>query len=358
MRQNLLAMSLVFQITVRSPVRLALLALAGALVSAPATAQQPRVGEEITVERLVVDAHITRPDGEPIPYLTTDDLEVRIDGQPAEIEGVDWFPEEGSFVDPKTGARVTTLSDSRRGRLLVLFFQTDFSRVRAFGQMRMIEHAKQFIDTLTPDDLVAVLQHDSKLKLLEDFTNDRERLREVIDASIRIEDVFWRDDGRWPSIARHLTVEKATRAATPERALRYIGESLQPLDGVKSIVMFGWGLGVYGSGGVQFREFGPTQLALETARASVFTLDVSIADWHTLEVGLQKMAEDTGGFYERTHVFPSMAMDKLRRTLSGRYEIVLLKPEKLKDRATHAVEIKVKGMGDVRVLTRGTWVER
>lgn len=337
---------------------LGLLLVLGGPASVATHAQEPQAREEITVERLIVDAHITWPDGEPIPYLTAEDLEVRIDGRPAEIEGVDWFPEEGSFVDPATGARVTTLSDSRRGRLLVLFFQTDFTRVRAFGQMRMIEHAKRFIETLTPDDLVAVAQHDSKLKLLEDFTNDHERLREVIDASIKIEDVFWRDDGRWPSIARNLSVEKASKAATPERALRHLGEALQHVDGVKSIVMFGWGLGVYGSTGVSFHEFGPTQLALETARASVFSLDVSIADWHTLEIGLQKMAEETGGFYEKTHILPTMAMDKLRRTLSGRYEIVLFKPENLKDRPIHAVEIKVKGKGDVRVLTRGTWVER
>ena len=335
-----------------------LLALA-CLAPTPANGQEvPRRNEVIVVERLVVDAHITKPDGEPIPNLTGDDLEVKIDGKVAEIDGVDWFPEEGTFVDPTTGARMTTLSDSSRGRLLVLFFQTDFERARIKGQMRMIDYAKEFLSTLTPDDLVAVVQFDSHLKILEDFTNDRTRLEEAIEKSLRIDDVFWRDDGRWPTISRFLTVEKALKAASPERALRYVGEALQHTDGVKSIVMFGWGLGVYaGHGMMSFEEFAPTQLALETARASIFSLDVSDADWHTLETGLRKMSKETGGFYEKTHLFPSLAMDKLRRTLSGRYEIVLFKPDGLKPGPHHEVEIKVKGKGDVRVLTRGTWIE-
>jgi VWFA-related protein len=224
--------------------------------------------------------------------------------------------------------------------------------------MRMIEHAKKFLSTLTSDDLVAVVQFDSKLKVLEDFTNDREKLEEAIERSLEIDDYFWRDDGRWPTIARYLSVEKGAKAATPERALRYVGEALQHTDGIKSIILFGWGLGEYaGRGVVSLREFGPTQLSLETARTSVFALDVSDADWHTLESGLRTMAEDTGGFYEKTHVLPTLAMDKLRRTLSGRYEIVLFKPDGIKDGPHHDVEIKVVGKGDVRVLARGTWLE-
>jgi VWFA-related protein len=342
-----------------SPSR-SILVLLVLLIAVPGPAQEPpRAGEVIVVERLIVDAHITWPDGEPIPNLTAGDLEVTIDGQPAEIDGVDWFPEEGTFVDPETGARMTPLSDSSRGRLLVFFFQTDFQRARVKGQMRMVDHAQEFLSTLTSDDLVAVVQFDSKLKVLEDFTNDHERLKEVIERSLRIDDYFWRYDGRWPSISRYLTVEMGEKAATPERALRYVGEALQRMDGVKSIVMFGWGLGEYaGQGRMSYREFEPTQLALETARASIFSLDVSDADWHTLELGLRKMSEETGGFYEKTHLFPTLAMDRLRKTLSGRYEIVLFKPDNLKPGPHHEVDIKVNIKGDVRVLTRGTWIER
>lgn len=351
-------MRFVFQIMSTKALAASMLFVAPLLAGSASAQEIPRTDEVIVVERLIIDAHITRADGEPIPNLQAEDLEVKIDGSPAEVAAVDWFPEEGTFVDPETGARVTRMDDSSRGRLLVFFFQTDFQRARVKGQMRMVDHAQEFLATLTADDKVAVVQFDSKFKVLEDFTNDHARLREAIERSLQIDDYFWRYDGRWPTIARYITVEKGEQAASPERALRILGEALQRMDGIKSIVMFGWGLGEYGGGGTMlYREFAPTQLALETARASIFSLDVSDADWHTLELGLRKMSEETGGFYEKTHLFPTLAMDRLRRTLSGRYEIVLFKPEGLKDGPHHEVDIKVKIKGDVRVLTRGTWIE-
>ncbi len=333
-------------------------ALAFVIASVQSTAQAPRAGETMVVERLIVDAHITFPDGEPIPNLTKDDLEVKIDGRQAEIDGVDWFPETGTFVDPETGARMTAVEDSAQGRLLVFFFQTSFERSRIGGLVRMAEHAQNFLDTLTENDMVAVVQFDSQLKIIEDFSNDHTRLREAIQQCLKAEDYFWRYDGRWPSISRHVTVELAQKAAGPERALRYVAEGLQRMDGIKSIVVFGWGLGAYGGHGTMtYPEFEQTQLAIETARAAIFSLDISDADWHTLETGMRKMSRETGGFYEKTHIFPTLAMEKLRRTLSGRYEIVLFKPNKLKEGPSHDVQIKVKGKGDVRVLTRGTWIE-
>ena len=38
--------------------------------------------EEVVVERVVIDAHVIGPDGNPIPGLTPDDFRVKIDGRP------------------------------------------------------------------------------------------------------------------------------------------------------------------------------------------------------------------------------------------------------------------------------------
>jgi hypothetical protein len=43
-----------------------------------------------------------------------------------------------------------------------------------------------------------------------------------------------------------------------------------------------------------------------------FSLDVTDADYHSLEAGLQLMAEQTGGF-ARTHIFPTLPCGNLRR---------------------------------------------
>ena len=132
--------------------------------------------------------------------------------------------------------------------------------------------------------------------------------------------------------------------------LRRLGEALQEIDGRKTLVMFAWGIGEYAGGGVvTFKGYAEARLALETARTTVFIMDVSDADWHTLEGGLEMIAEDTGGFYAKTHQFARSGMKKLQRAISGHYELVLIKPTE--HRGDHAVRIIVKIRG-AQVHTR------
>ena len=54
--------------------------------------------------------------------------------------------------------------------------------------------------------------------------------------------------------------------------------------------------------------FAPAVRALAAARASVFVLDVTSADCHSLEVGLQGVADATGGLYLKTFRLPNLAI--------------------------------------------------
>jgi len=58
----------------------------------------------------------------------------------------------------------------------------------------------------------------------------------------------------------------------------------------------------------------------------VFALDTTDADYHTLEAGLMSVAEDTGGFFERTHLFADRALDRLAGALAGHYVLFVDKP--------------------------------
>jgi hypothetical protein len=59
--------------------------------------------------------------------------------------------------------------------------------------------------------------------------------------------------------------------------------------------------------------------ALHDARVSVFVLDVTSADYHSLEVGLQSVAAATGGTYARTFRQPGVAIDRIAGAISGWY---------------------------------------
>ena len=64
-------------------------------------------------------------------------------------------------------------------------------------------------------------------------------------------------------------------------------------------------------------EYQPAVRALEAARATVFVLDVSQADYHSLEVGLQNVASHTGGPYDRTFHVASQAVRRLAQAFAG-----------------------------------------
>jgi hypothetical protein len=90
--------------------------------------------------------------------------------------------------------------------------------------------------------------------------------------------------------------------------------------------------------------------ALSRARITIFTLDVTDADYHSLEDRIATLAEVTGGTYEKTHLFPGLALERVRRAIAGRYVLVFRKPEG--PRGYHEVRVDLVGKKG-RVLVRG-----
>jgi hypothetical protein len=74
-------------------------------------------------------------------------------------------------------------------------------------------------------------------------------------------------------------------------------------------------------------------------------------------VGLEKVAEDTGGFYASTHNFPHLAAQRLQKTLAGHYELEVRKPQ-TSVRGTHLIEVDVVGHRNAYVLARSTFIDR
>ncbi len=71
----------------------------------------------------------------------------------------------------------------------------------------------------------------------------------------------------------------------------------------------------------------------------MFSVDVTDAAKHSLEKGLQILSEDTGGDYVRTGDFADAAFDRVARILSGRYELLVEKPDL--PRGDHTIKVAV-----------------
>jgi VWFA-related protein len=339
---------------------LPVVALAGFLAMAPD--QEPPLLDRVEVSRVVIDARIVDGRGRAIPSLNREQLRVEVDGTPVRLASVDWIDEKspGRSLEAPAAPQAFASSLALRapepsGRLLVFLFQKDFQGSRMKGLLRMKTWAAALADALSPGDRAAVLTFDSHLRLHADFTNDRARLRDAITRSVVHEWPKPIEPGPFPSLAAHLDARAALDAASPETALLVLGRALAPLPGAKSILLFGWGLGRLTGGMVQMEsDYGPAQRALAEARATVFALDITDADYHTLEVGLEQVARDTGGFYAKTHDSPAVAMARLTEALAGYYVLTFDKPAGR--RGTHQVNVRLVGRKGT-VLARSGYVD-
>lgn len=325
--------------SVAAGLSIGLLAAASAAFGEPQ--QQAGVKAEARVERVVLDVLAVDPYGEAIPDLPPSAFRVLVDGRDVALEAADWIPapprsahDAARAEAPRSDAAPApppaegSSAVPEGGRLFVFFIQTDFARVgiRVKGQMRLSQAAVKFLDELRPDDRVAVLSYDSRLKLRLDFTGDRRRVEAAIFESLKTDIPEPLPPGPEPSLARYLDFRSGAKAATVEMGMLVTARALLALPGPKWLLYLGWGNQV--DRNPRDPEWWTAAVhMLRAARATVFTLDVTDADYHTLETGLRVLADTTGGTYAKTHQFPTNALARVFRHLEGRYELVFALPD-------------------------------
>jgi len=323
---------------------------------------------EVEVRRVTVEVRVIGRDGEPLLGLGPQDFKVSVDGVPTTPESADWIswrePDQasGRIEVDESGAPDTTVQTTppleRPQRLVVLFFQLDigFASERIAGLMRMAQRAARFVAELNPDDLVAVVSYESHLDLRLDLTSDRDRILHAV----KVTSIFGRLENPppqpAPSLAAHLDRAQCLEASKPETGLRLVAEALEPLRGDKAIVLFGWGLGrLQGRRVVLPRDYGEARTVLSRAHIPVYSIDITEADFHTLEVGLERAAADTGGFYAKTYRHPAGAMRRLEAAMSGHYVLTFSSP--IPERGWHSLLVEVEGIKGARVYAKNSFTD-
>ena len=340
---------------VRRAARAGLCLALGCLLSAPSVAQEPSrkgsVAAKASVEKVLVDAYVLGAQGGALRGLTPSDFQLRVGGEEVPVEEVEFVPAGRSEMPQgaPAAAEEPGIPEFPEGRLIVLFFQANFGHYRTKGHMRMANEMVAFLDRLLPTDRVAVLSYDSHLKLRLDFTNDRAAIHRALFDTLRIGGApDPPPPSPFPSLAAHFDVEAARAAANVERGLFVTAKALREIPGAKVMLFLGWGLHVNGVP-ADWVWHARAVNTLQEARVNVFTLDISDADWHTLEGPLMVLADLTGGTYAKTHIFSTQALELAFRAIEGRYVIVFARPERPPGR--HAIDLRLRTKKG-RVLAR------
>jgi VWFA-related protein len=143
---------------------------------------------------VVVNVAVKDKSGNPVTDLKKEDFEILEDGKPQAIGVFELQKLAGDLLPPVSTVQVQqtlkergpqapapqavpTFSPIRHQdrRLLALFF--DFSSMAQLDQVRAKEAAIKFLETqMTSSDLVSIMTFANKFQVVEDFTDDRERL--------------------------------------------------------------------------------------------------------------------------------------------------------------------------------------
>ncbi|MCB1036836.1 MAG: VWA domain-containing protein [Acidobacteria bacterium] len=299
-------------------------ALATALLfgfdSVPLAAQEPEVsleaefGGSVEVTEVLLDVLVNDRQGNVIIGLDKGDFVVEENGEPVEIESLTFYSNRLlESPSPGLASAGVTPQDVPQDRYFLLFFQDQ--RRNALELPRLLSRqldagrqAKRWIRSeLQPGDWVAVVSYDVKLKVHEDFTQDRRELMAAVDRAMKGEDT-----GNWPSRVKEGGGPSLTQALPQGNLLRdhtkTIYDALQVLarasgevQGRKNLLLFTIGFGDVDSFG-QYRPdaryYRPTMESLNDNNVAVYPIDLMPSGFdHTFESAMNHLALDTGGRY-------------------------------------------------------------
>jgi VWFA-related protein len=296
-----------------------LLLLLASLGGATASAQEPErpadtFEEEIVVREVQIDVVVTDRQGHAVAGLGPSDFIVEEDGEPVEVTDVTFYRAQppGSVTTSPAG------TVQRTDRYFVLFFHDQGRGLPALTrqQLESGRRARDWVETeLLPNDRVAVLGYDVKLKVYQDFTDDHAAVAEAITRAAagkkaleiwpsRVEGAVDEDS---PSLLANLPMGKELRKRTGrvQEALEEVGYAARAIVGRKNLVLFSAGFGDLASFGQWVpdpRYYRDMTQALNDGNVAVYTIDMIAAVENRpqslgISQSLSSLAADTGGRY-------------------------------------------------------------
>jgi VWFA-related protein len=276
---------------------------------------QGQFGEKVNVQEVLLDVLVTDAKGNVIVGLGPDDFVVREDGKPVNVTGVSFYSNR-NLVEPSAQAARKGLKTAQapEDRYFILFFDDQKSNAvdapeLLTQQMQAVQRARDWVSReLLPNDWVAVVSYDQKLKVQQDFTHDRKALAAAVSDAMKSKD----HEGNWPSrVAQHSGPsifaglprgnELREKTGTIYDAVNALARSAGNITGRKNLLLFSNGFGNINSFGqyVPDERYYPKMVhTLNDNNVAVYPIDlVPQGTQHTMTDGLNQLASDTGGRY-------------------------------------------------------------
>jgi VWFA-related protein len=376
----------------------------------PQQPQQPvfRAG----IELVTLDVTALDSNGRQVTDLTTADFQVEIDGDRRQVTSAEYVRSADPLRAIGTPHKVVVPDESfsssnakgqPSGRLIVIL--VDQGNIRTGSARAVMNSAKKFVDTLTPEDRVAVIAVPGPGELV-DFTTNHDRVRESLlrivgqagalrtrfnlsvteamavymrsDTQMALE-VVLRECGQLIAAseaercereveqdAAELVNEIRHRTQDSVHGMRAVLKSLGSLEGPKSVILVSEGLIFEGLGS-------ETDDLASVAADSRATLDILLLDVPMFDVaqssrpttpredrnlqvsGLEQLAGAARGELYRINVTADFAFERISRSLDGYYLLAVESRPDDRNGRRHRLSVKSLRRG-VTVRSRRTFL--
>jgi len=310
-------------------------------LSLPSRAQEPaQVGFEgkVTVNEVLMDVLVTDAKGNVIVGLDKNDFRVKEGGKPVELTGVTFYSNRRLVqASPQLEAKGVKVEQIPEDRFFVLFFDDQKHTVGGAPrllsqQLEAAKRAKGWVDgEILPNDWVAVVSYDNRLKVQQDFTHDKAALVAAIDDAMKGSGREGNYPSRIsqngnPSLFAALPKGDELRDKTPNiyEAIQILSRAAGNVRGRKNLLVFTYGfpgnVNTFGAYVPDKRYFDPTVRSLNAFNVAAYTIDLTPPGTdHTLGDAMNKMAFDTGGRYFFNVANFSTAFDQISHENNGYY---------------------------------------
>jgi VWFA-related protein len=327
------------------------------LAVSPLLAQQPAepFKEKLDVNLVLLDATVTDNRGNQILGLAKDDFVVRENGVAQQIDSLEYFTSRKLLdaAEKNAAFKVERVHDER---YLVFFFDkpevsagSDPTRIARHELSRFVE------DRMRPEDRVAVVGHDFRLKVYTDFTADRKTVLRALDEVTKYgRGLLSPSEGpaAGPSILRNIDPDRMMNATgTVYEALQTLGDALRPLRARKDMVLFSAGIvapdeDVRGQMVVNTSRFyQPAVNSLNRSNVAVYAINLNDAGVSVPEYvhqNLSRLATDTNGDYFRFHTSFVTPLKQIEKRTVGYYLISYYSQKPKGKRGFQPVEVTLK----------------
>ena len=333
-------------------------------VTVPAAAQQqPTFGERVDVNVVLLDTVVTDAKGNQILGLEPSDFVVKENGVEQKIDSAPYYTTRQLLNATEANAPFK-VERVQEHRYFVIFFDKP-AEAQLWSRLRLASSAAEdFVNrTAGPDDLVAVVGHDVRLKVYTDFTNDKNQIKTALMDASKFGNGILKPtgDATSPSILRNVDQHAMmSESGTVYEALEELAKALRPIRARKDVVLFSAGIHEPGEevrAGVvvsKSRYYDPMIHALNAANVTVFAANLmdNPPSEPMFHQALESITHDTNGEYMRNAVSFQPILKQVAKSAGGYYLISYASTQAKGTSGFQKVDVSVRNHRELKVQAR------